>query len=91
MSYELFEQDCTLGLDKIIEKYEHFILLGDLSFNMLNGLKSEKLKGVCDIFDLSNIVKDPTYFTSRNKPLLLDVILVNSASFIGKTLILTGV
>ena len=41
---------------------------------MLNGPKSEKLKGVCDIFDLSNIVKDPTCFTSRNKPLLLDVI-----------------
>ena len=55
MSDELFEQDCTLGLDKISEKYEHFILLGDLNFNMLNGPKSEKLKGVCDIFDLSNL------------------------------------
>ena len=41
---ELFEQDCTLGLDKISEKYEHFILLGDLNFKMLNGPKSEKLK-----------------------------------------------
>ena len=52
---------------------------------MLNGPKSEKLKGACDIFDLSNIVKDPTCFISRNKPSLLDVILVNHASFIGKT------
>ena len=43
MSDELFEQDCTLGLDKISEKYEHFILLGDLNFNMLDGPKSEKL------------------------------------------------
>ena len=85
MSDELFEQDCTLGLDKISKKYEHFILLGDLNFNMLDGPESEKLKGVCDIFDLSNIVKDPTCFTSRNKPSLLDVILVNHASFIGKT------
>ena len=67
MSDELFEQDCTLGLDKISEKYEHFILLGDLNFNMLDGPKSEKLKDVCDIFDLSNIVKNPTCFTSRNK------------------------
>ena len=32
MSDELFEQDCTLGLDKIGEKYEHFILLGDLKW-----------------------------------------------------------
>ena len=91
MSDELFEQDCTLGLDKISEKYEHFVLLGDLNFNMLDGPKSEKLKGVCDTFDLSNIVKDPTCFTSWNKPSLLDVILVNHASFIGKLLILTVV
>ena len=62
---------------------------------MLDGPKSdknEKLKGFCDIFDLSNTVKDPTCFTSRNKPSLLDepslldVILVDHASFIGKTL-----
>ena len=52
----------------------------------LNGPKSEKLKGVCDIFNLSNIVKDTTCFTSRNKPSLLGVILVNHASLIGKTL-----
>ena len=51
----------------------------------------KKLKGVCEIFGLSNIVKDPTCFTSRNKPSLLDVILVNHASFIDKTLILTVV
>ena len=27
MSDELFEQDCTLGLDKINEKYEYLIYL----------------------------------------------------------------
>ena len=94
MSDELFEQDCSFGMGKISEKYEDFILLGDLNFNMLDGPKSEKLKGFCDIFDLSNTVKDlkdPTCFTSRNKPSLLDepslldVILVDQASFIGKT------
>ena len=62
-----------------------FILPGDLSFNMLNGPKCERMKGVCDIFDLSNIVKDPTCVTSRKKLSLLDIILVNHASFIGKT------
>ena len=62
MSDELFEQDCTLGLDKINEKYEYFILSGDLNFNMLNGHKSENLKGVRHIIDLSNIVKDNIFF-----------------------------
>ena len=43
------------------------------------------------IIDLSNIVKDNNCFPSMNKPSLLDVILVNHASFIGKTLTLTVV
>ena len=37
------------------------------------------------IFDMNNIVEDPTCFTSNNKPSLVDVILVNNTSFIGKT------
>ena len=41
MSDELFDQDCTLVMDKISEQYEHFILLGDLNFNMLDGPKIE--------------------------------------------------
>ena len=95
MSDELFEQDCSFGMGKTSEKYEDFILLGDLNFNMLDGPKSEKLKGFCDIFDLSNTVKDPTCFTSRNKPSLLvepsllDVILVNHTLSLVKLLILT--
>ena len=63
----------------------HFVLLGDLNFDMLDGPKGEKLKGICDIFDMNNIVKDPTCFTSNNKPSLVDVILVNDTFFIGKT------
>ena len=88
MSDELSEMFCTLGIDKISEKYEHFILLGDLNFDILDRPKSEKLRGtrICDIFYLSNTVKDPTCFTSVNKPSLLDYILVNSTPFIGKTL-----
>ena len=35
MSDELFETDCTLGLDKI-SKYKRYILLGDLNYDMLN-------------------------------------------------------
>ena len=76
MSDELFEMDCTSGIDKISEKYENFILLGYLNFDMLDRHKSEKLRGICNIFDLSNAVKDPICFTSVNKPSLLDVILV---------------
>ena len=86
LSDEVFENDCTLGLDRISEKYEHFILLGDLNFDMLDKSKSSKLNNVCDVFDLSNTVKEPTCFTSGNKPSLVDVILTCSSDCIGKTL-----
>ena len=93
MSDELFEMVCTLGVDKISEKYENFILLGDLNFDMLDGPKSEKSNGICDIFDLNNTVNDPNCFTSVNRPSLLDVILVNNTSFMVKlsTLIVVSV
>ena len=46
LSDEVFETDCTLGLDRISEKYEHYILLGDLNFDMLDKSKSSKLNNV---------------------------------------------
>ena len=36
LSNEVFETDCTLGLDRISEKYEHYILLGDFNFDILD-------------------------------------------------------
>ena len=71
ISDESFETDCTLGLDRISEKYEHYILLDDLNFDMLDKSKSSNLNNVCDIFDLSNTVNEPTCFTSGINPLLL--------------------
>ena len=86
ISDESFETDCTLGLDRISEKYEHYILLGDLNFDMLDKSKSSNLNNVCDIFDLSNMVKEPTCFTSGNKSSLVDDILTCNSECIGKTL-----
>ena len=51
---------------------------------MLDKSKSSKLNNVCDVFDLSNTVKEPTCFTSGNKPSLFDVILTCSSDCIGK-------
>ena len=41
---------------------------------MLDKSKRSKLNNVCDVFDQSNTVKEPTCFTSGNKPSLVDVI-----------------
>lgn len=86
MSDELFETDCTLGLDILSEKYERNILLGDLNFDMLNTSKSRTLNSICDILYLSNTVKEPTCFSVNSKPSLLDVILTHDTSLAWHTL-----
>ena len=55
---------------------------------MLDKSKSNNLNHVYDIVDLSNTFKDLTYFTSGNKPSLVDVILPCNTDCIGKTLTL---
>ena len=59
--------------DKISIRYDNFVYIGDLNFNMLQNEKSKHLHDVCDIFDLTNMIKEPTCF--KSEPSLLDVIL----------------
>ena len=51
---------------------------------MLEKCKGCKLENVCDVFYLSDVINGTTCFTSGNKPSLVDVILTNSTSYIGK-------
>jgi hypothetical protein len=38
------------------------MVLGDLNFDYLHAEKGNALKNVCDIFDLTNLIKNPTCF-----------------------------
>ena len=78
MTDQIFENDCSMTLDKISTKYEHYILLGDLNFDMLCKQKSSPLMNLCDVFDLQNLIKKPTCYTQHHNPSLVDVILTNS-------------
>ena len=73
-----FTKDYTKTFDKTTTKYENFLILGDLNYDMLVNEKCTALKEVCDIFDLTNMVVDPTCFTS---PSLNDVILTNKPNY----------
>ena len=48
--------------------------------------KNGTLNNICDIFDLGNIIKEPTCITSNNKASLLDVILTHDISLVGHIL-----
>jgi hypothetical protein len=43
------------------------MFIGDLNYDMLVSDKSSPLQNVCDIFDLTNLVKIPTCYT-KNLP-----------------------
>jgi hypothetical protein len=70
-----FTKDYTKTFDNTTTKYENFLILGDLNYDMLVNEKCTALKEVCDIFYLTNMVVDPTCFTKGASPSLNDVIL----------------
>lgn len=52
-----FNNDFIKTCDQITTKYDNFMLLGDMNYDMLVSEKSSALTNMCDIFDLHNLVK----------------------------------
>ena len=77
MSNNLFEDEMTTLVDKIIALYDRYIIMGDLNYDMTRMANNRHaLLDVCNLFDLKNVISHPTCFkTSRGT--LLDVILVH--------------
>ena len=87
-----FSEKFSKNIDKIIVKYENYIVFSDINFDILNENKSQPLNDICDIFDLDQLVKEPTCFKKDCVPSLVDVVLTNKKSSCFNTLNLpTGV
>ena len=65
-----------IALDKFLPSYENILLLGD--FN--SSVKENAMKEFCEIYDLENLIKDPTCFKNPSNPSSIDVILTNRKS-----------
>ena len=80
------ESDCyddfIKTMDKITVHYDNFVFLGDLNYDMKHPDKCKNLMEICDIFDLTNMVKESTCF--KDVPSLIDVILTNTPGKIVK-------
>ena len=63
-------------LDKFLPSYENILLLGD--FN--SSVKENHMKEFCEIYDLENLIKDPTCFKNPSNPSSIDVMLTNRKS-----------
>jgi hypothetical protein len=55
-----------------------FLYILDLNYDFLDEKKCAPLVSICDILDLTNLVKRPTCFTKIADPTLNDVILTNT-------------
>ena len=84
MNDRKFHDDFTMTCDKISKKYDNFMILGDMNFNMLDNNKSLFFKGCFDIFNIKNLIKKATCLTKFFKQSLLDVILTNNTNKCGK-------
>ena len=79
LSDNIFTNDFTVYMDNLHVHFDNIIVIGDLNYDITVGLptKSNALKSVCDVFDLSSLVKKAPCFTKNAPQSLIDVILTN--------------
>ena len=63
-------------LDKLLPSFENILLLGDLN----SAVTENSLSDFCEIYNLENLIKEPTCFKSVDNPSSIDVMLTNKKS-----------
>ena len=86
MNDQTFSDDTTTILDKCITHYDNYMVIGDINYDLLCPNKGKVLFDIIELFDLSNLVKEPTCYMKNCTPSLLDVILTNRKSLCMRTL-----
>ena len=66
---------------------DNFLFKGDLNFDLINKDKSKALRDLMDLFDLDNIIGEPT-FVSRHGSFMIDVALTNSRNKFHKSFVI---
>ena len=89
---DLFFEEINMSLSKAINKYQNILFIGDLNIDLSipNHDKKHFLQDLCDVFDLTNMVKDKTCYMSTEGS-SIDIMLTNKLrSFYKTTTIETG-
>ena len=72
-----FFEELTDSLSKGSEFYENFIILGDFNIDVkVAGKELDKLEEFCDLFNLTNLIRNETWLTRDHKS-AIDLILTN--------------
>ena len=75
---ELFFRELSFLLNSALDKYDNVMIMGDINIDT-HGFQHPgytKLISFCDVFGLSNLVKDKTCFTKNHRS-SIDVMLTN--------------
>ena len=68
-----FLKNVSKELDKFLPYYENLLLLGD--FN--SSISEKEMQEFCEMYNLVNLIKEPTCFKNPNNPSSIDVMLTN--------------
>ena len=81
-----FFNEISNTLSKVLKSYDNIVLAGDLNIDLLDPSKSTSnhLSDLVDVFNLTNLIKEPTCFIS-DKGFLIDIILTNKPKSFHKT------
>ena len=80
-----FFDEITLSLNKAALKFENFIVMGDFNIDVnASGPGKDKLDEFCNLFDLTNLVKEVTCCTNNHRS-TIDLILTNRPDSFQKT------
>ena len=61
------------GLDKYLPMYENILLLGDWN----SAVNEKEMKEFCEMYNLENLIKEPTCYKSAENPSSIDIMLTN--------------
>ena len=61
------------GIDKYLAKYENILILGD--FN--SEVNEKHMNDFCELYNLQNLIDEPTCYKSTNNPSSIDLMLTN--------------
>ena len=61
------------GLDKLMADYDNMLIIGDLNSCM----RETPMKNFCELYDLENLIKQPTGYKNADNPSSIDVLLTN--------------
>ena len=82
-----FLDHVSKSLDKNMANYDNILIIGDLNSTMSDG----PMKNFCEIYNLENLINEPTCYKNPDNPSSIDVVLTNSKnSFQNSMAIETG-